>query len=374
MRDAFDIPRDVAWLNAAQMSAMHQDLVEAGRMGVMRKRAPWDSPPPSFFSEVETARGLFARLIGAAPDDVALAPSASYGIATAAKNLAIGPGRKALVVEAQFPSNVYAWRRRAAETGGSVETVARAPDGAITEPLLAAIDETTAIVACARAHWSDATPVDLKAISARAKAVGAALVLDLTQSLGAEPFDVAEIDPDFMVCPMYKWMLGPYSTGFLYVAPRRQDGAPLEETWMNRKDAVDFSALVAYTDAYADGARRFDVGEKSNFALMPMVVAALKLIEAWRPERLAAALATINARLAAALAARGFAPPPEALRSPHFFGVRLPARAPDDLLERLRAERVYVSVRGDKMRISPHLWIDAEDEARFLAALDRHLG
>lgn len=372
-RDAFDLPRDAVWMNAAQMSALHRSVREAGEAGVRRKGRPWESPPISFFTEIEEARGLMAGLIGATAEDLAVCPSASYAIATAARNLPVERGQSIVVFEGQFPSNVYSWRRAATEAGAEIVTVARDAEGGLTGPLLDAIEPRTAVVAIGMVHWADGTKIDLAAVSKKAKSVGAALVLDGCQFLGAQPFDMAEIAPDFIAAPMYKWLLGPYSTGFLYVAPHRQGGRPLEETWMNRRDAANFAGLVDYTDEYEPGARRFDMGEKSNFALMPMVVAALKLLHDWGVERIGASLDALNRRLISELAERGFAPPPEHLRSMHYFGVELPAHAPADLAQRLAAEQVFVSVRGPKMRIAPHVWIDDEDVARFLAAVDKHL-
>lgn len=372
-RDAFDLPRDVVWMNCAQMSAMHRSVADAGRRGVDRKRRPWETPPARFFDEVERARSLFADLAQCDADGVALTPSASYGLAVAARNLPARAGQTILLVERQFPSNVYAWRRLAAETGAEIVTVRRAPDGAVTEPLLQAIDERTAIVACGGVHWSDGTPIDLTAVSRRAKSVGAAFVVDLCQALGATDLDLGAIAPDFAAAPMYKWMLGPYASAFLYVDAKWRDGRPLEESWVNRANAEDFAGLVDYTDAYAPGARRFDMGEKAKFHTLPMTVAALELLCAWRPARIAAALQAVNDRLAGALEMRGFDVPARALRSPHYFGVGLPPGAPDDLAARLAASNVFASVRGGRLRIAPHLWIDAEDEARFVAAIDAAL-
>lgn len=377
LRDAFDLPRDVVWMNCAQMSAAHREVREAGYRAIDRKMRPWESAPKTFFSELETARQLFARLLGldatTGAEGVAIAPSASYGLTTAARNLPLARGQKVIVAEGQFPSNVYPWMRAAADAGADLEIVKRAPDGDVTQSILDAIDTRTAIVATAAVFWADGTAIDLARIAAAAKSVGAALALDLTQSLGAVPFDAAALDPDFVVCPAYKWLLGPYSTGFFWVAERWREGRPLEETWMNRRDADDFAGLVDYTPHYMPGARRYDMGEKSNFHLMPMTIRALELLLEWRPERIAAHLDALNGRLVAALADRGFQPPPDRLRSPHYFGVGLPDHAPADLAQRLAAEQVHVSIRGARMRISPHLWIDAEDEARFIAAVDRAL-
>ncbi len=377
LRDAFDLPRDTVWMNCAQMSAAHREVREAGYRAVDRKMRPWESAPKTFFSELEIARGLFARLLGldetTGREGVAIAPSASYGLSTAARNLPIAPGQRVIVAEGQFPSNVYPWMRAAEDAGGELVIVKRSPDGDVTGPLLDAIDDRTAIVATAQVFWADGVAIDLPRISAAAKAVGAALVLDLTQSLGAVPFNVAAVDPDFVVCPTYKWLLGPYSTGFFWVAERWREGRPLEETWMNRRDAEDFAGLVDYTPHYADGARRYDMGEKSNFHLMPMTIRAMELLLDWRPERIAVTLDQLNRRLIAALSERGFTAPPEHLRSPHYFGVGLPPGAPEDLAQRLAQQKVFVSVRGAKMRIAPHLWIDDEDEARFITAVDTAL-
>ena len=227
-RHRFDIPREVAYLNCAYMSPLMTEVVEAGRAAVARKARPWQIRPIDFFTGPDALRPLFARLIGADADGVALIPAASYGLAIAAANLPLGPGRRILVLEDQFPSNVYCWQARAAETGAEVATVGPGADGDLTAALLAAIDERTAIVACPHCRWTDGALLDLAAVGAAARAAGAALVLDLTQSAGALPFDAAAVRPDFVVAACYKWLLGPYATGFLWVAPEHRDGRPLE--------------------------------------------------------------------------------------------------------------------------------------------------
>ena len=147
-------------------------------------------------------------------------------------------------------------------------------------------------------HWTDGGLVDLVAIGARCREVGAALVLDVTQSLGAMPFEVGAVRPDYLACATYKWLLGPYSMGFCYVAPHRHEGRPLEHNWIHRKDSEDFAGLVAYRDEYQPGARRYDVGERSNFALMPMVVAALEQIFEWGVDEIAETLGNRTAAIA----------------------------------------------------------------------------
>jgi selenocysteine lyase/cysteine desulfurase len=181
--------------------------------------------------------------------------------------------------------------------------------------------------------------------------------------------DFAAIRPDFAAVAAYKWMMGPYATGFLYVAPERRDGEPLEEGWIGRKGSRNFAGLVAYTDEYEPGATRFDMGERANFALMPGLVAALDMLLGWGAADVEETLADRTRRLGAALAAMGLDVMKEAARGPHFLTARLPAGAPEDLLARLAAQGVHISQRGGSLRITPHLWCDGEDEARFLDAL-----
>ncbi len=376
MREEFQIPRDVVWMNCAQMSPMHRSVAAAGQEAVMRKARPWEAAPIHFVPEIEAVRAAFAKLFNATADAIAIIPACSYGIATAANNIALHPSSKVVVVEEQFPSNRLVWERRCKESGASLVVaprIASGPEkGAITAPLLEAIDTSTAVVSIGGVHWTDGTPIDLMAVARRVREVGAALVLDLTQSLGAVPFDVAAIDPDYAVAPSYKWLLGPYSLGGLYVAPRNWDGVPLEESHMDRKDpAVSFSGG---TPPFADGARRFDMGEKVNFQLMPMLLASLQLVNGLGVDRIEATIGQKTAFLADALAERGFDVPPDHLRSRHYFGALPPVNAPQDLNDRLAAQQIYLSMRNGKLRLAPHLWTDEEDMARLLEALDVCLG
>jgi len=369
-RHLFDLPREVAYLNCAYMSPLLHAAVEAGEAGVRRKARPWELTPAHFFDEAETARALFARLMGADPEGVALVPSASYGLAVAAKNIPVRAGGRILTLKDQFPSNVYVWREKAKAAGA--EVVALDVEGRdATEAVLEAIDERTALAALPHVLWTTGARVDLVAVGARLRAVRAALALDLTQSAGAMVADFGAIQPDFAVAASYKWLLGPYSTGFLYVAPHRREGRPLEETWIGRAGSENFAGLVDYQDGYQPGARRFDMGERANFALLPALIVALEQLLAWEPARIEATLHTRTLEIAERARGLGLSPTPDPLRGPHYLSIALPPDAPGDLPARLAAEGVHVSQRGRSLRVTPHLWNDAEDVERLIAALGR---
>jgi selenocysteine lyase/cysteine desulfurase len=372
-RHLFDLPDDVAYLNCAYMSPLLKEAAAAGAEGIARKARPWTISADDFFADSERARALFGKLLGAEADDVALTPAASYGVAIAAANLPFGEGRRILMLAEQFPSNVYAWRELARRKGGEVVTLQRPPDGDWSAAILARLDERVAITALPHCHWTDGGLIDLVSVAARCREVGSALVIDATQSLGALPFDLAAIRPDYLACAGYKWLLGPYSLGYLYVAPRWQDGQPLEHNWIARTGSEDFAGLVDYQDAYQPGARRFDVGERANFGLMPAGIAALEQLLRWGQPAIIETLTARTADIVARAAALGLRALPAQLRAGHFLGLRFPGEAPADLLDRLAKERVYVSVRGDSLRVTPHLYNNDAEVDRLFGVLERVL-
>lgn len=373
-RHLFDIPADVAYFNCAYIGPLPLAAREAGLRGVERKAQPWRIQPQDFFTDAERGRGLFARLVNAAPGDVALVPSASYGMAVAARNLPLAAGQCILLLAEQFPSHVYAWRELARARGGEIVTLDRPGDDDWTGAVLAAIDRLDgrlAIAALPHVHWTDGAMLDLVAVGARLRRAGAALAIDGTQSIGALPFDVQAIQPDFLVAATYKWLLGPYGGGFLYVAPRWHGGEPLEHNWIARAGSEDFSGLVNYRDDFQPGARRFDVGERGNIHLVPMANAALEQILAWGVDAIQQSLRALTDRIAARAAGLGIAAVPPDRRAGHYLGLRFPGGVPGGLIETLAAARVHVSVRGRAaMRVTPHLWIDEADEARFYRVLE----
>ena len=202
----------------------------------------------------------------------------------------------------------------------------------------------------------------------RARAVGARLVIDGSQSVGAMPLDVADLRPDFLISVGYKWQLGPFSVSYLYVAEEHRDGEPLEENWISRAGSEDFARLVDYRDEYQPGARRFDVGQRAKFELIPMAIAALEQLVEWQVPRIAATLATLTEEIARGARELGLDPLAAASRGPHMLGIRLPGD-PERVLGSLAENGCHAALRGDSLRISPHLHTTAEDVERLLETL-----
>lgn len=367
-REAFDLPDDVAYFNCAYMAPTLKVARRAADEALARTSQPWKISPTDFFTPVERLRRLFAELIGASADDVAIVPSASFGLSTAAKNLRLGPGKSVLVLDGEFPSNVYPWRELARRSGGQVRHVPRPDDGDWTAAVLRALDRDVAIAALPHCHWTDGAALDLARIAPELAARDIRLAMDATQSLGVMPLDVRALGVDFLACAAYKWLLGPYAVSFLYTAPAHQRGEPIDHAWINRERSEDFAGLVNYRDEYQAGARRYDSGERSSFVLLPMAIAALEQVLQWGPPAISATLRALTDDLAARATRCGALALPAHLRAPHLLGLRF-AGGTSGLVESLRARNVFVSVRGDTMRVAPHLWTRPADVERLLAAL-----
>jgi selenocysteine lyase/cysteine desulfurase len=370
-RHLFEIPDEVAYFNCAYMSPLPRESVEAGREAVARKARPWTIAPPDFFSGPETARELFARLLGApaTPDDVALVPSASYGMAIAIRNLPLRAGQRVLMLDEEFPSTTYGWRARAEEAGAEAVLLPRPADDDWTRVVLEAIDERTAVAALPSCHWTDGGLLDLARLAERLREVGATLAVDATQSLGAMPFDLAAVRPDFLVAAAYKWLLGPYSVGFVYAAPQWQDGVPVEHNWITRRGSEDFSRLVHLESRFQPGARRYDMGEVSNFALLPVAIASLRQLLGWGVPEIYQTLSARVADLVERAAELGLGSVQAERRAGHYLGLRFPSGIPKGLGASLVEARVYASVRGSSLRVTPHLWNTDGDVERLFAVL-----
>ncbi len=367
-RDLFDIPDEICYLNCAYISPLLRSTALAGKRGMERKLRPWEIRPPDFFSTAQQIRATAASLLGSTANDIAIVPSASYGLAAAARNLPVRKGQNILVLAEQYPSNYYVWETLARNSGATLRSVPRPADGDWTPGILEMLDNDTAIAALPHCHWSDGTLVDLVQVRQRLDKTGGALVVDLTQSLGAMMFDLNAIRPDFAVAAAYKWLLGPYATGLLFVDPRYHDGDPLELPIFSRKNAVQFSD-ISYRTEFEPGACRFDVGEVGNFALLPALHDALLQILEWRVSRIQASLGQRTAIIATEASALGLDVVDPVRRAPHFLGIRFPGGLAAGLAEHLREQQVYVSIRGDALRVTPHLYNTEADLERFTRAL-----
>lgn len=372
----FQLPEDGHYLNCAYMSPLLKSVEEAGIAGMQRKRNPAVIRPEDFFEEAETVRAKFGQLVNGDPGQVAIIPSASYGLQSAISNIPPSSGTHAITVSEEFPSDFYALQNWCTKHNKDLVVIPppeSSPEkGKIwNEQLLEAINPDTAAVVISSIHWTNGTLFGLQKIGARCKAVGALFIVDGTQSVGAMPLDVTAFQIDALVCAAYKWLLGPYSIGLAWYSPFFSDGVPIEESWLNRTNAENFSGLTNYVDDYKPGAARYQVGEYSNFILLPMLHAALDQIATWGVDNIQQYCRQLTAPLLDFLIKNGFGVEAERYRADHLFGFSLPDGLDrSNLLVALQQNNIFVSLRGSSIRVSPHVYNTDADIRALIGVLE----
>jgi selenocysteine lyase/cysteine desulfurase len=372
-RALFEMPRSICYLNSASYSPLPLRTLDAGRAAVGRKGTPWTIDWSFATQQYERARTAAARLINADPSDIALIASVSYGVATAAKVLAIPRGTRVIVLEDDHSSPVLEWHARAEAGGFAVETVRRPGDGDWTSAVLGAIARPAAppvgLASISSVHWSDGGLIDLDQVAAALRQKGARFVVDATQSAGVLAMDVASLDPDVVIFPTYKWLLGPYGRAFLYVAKRHQGGVPLEQTASARRDVRAENAVYFGDLGYVADARRYDMGERDHFISMEMASIGMEMMADWGAATVAERLDMVTDLIADGLRDLGVQIPERRIRAPHILSLSFKDGLPKGLTEGLAREGVYVAARLGRLRVSPHVYNDEEDAERFVAAL-----
>jgi selenocysteine lyase/cysteine desulfurase len=263
---------------------------------------------------------------------------------------------------------VYAWRELAKERSLVVNTVpypieiTEGRGKMWNERILDSIDANTTLVALGHVHWANGTLFNLRKISKRCREVGAILVIDGTQSVGALDFDVQDFGVDALICGGYKTLMGAYSLGYAYFGSYFDGGKPLEESWMARRDSQNFSDLLNYKDDYHSLSIRYDVGEKSNFIAVPMGIVALSEILERGVDNIQNYSKKLTTKAIEDWRGAGCWVEDAKYRGHHLFGLQLPRHiSSDSLLAKLKENKVLLSVRGDFVRISTNVFNDAAD-------------
>ncbi len=359
----FGLPDTVTYLNGAYMSPQLKSVETIGIESLIRKSTPFTITAEDFFTERTLLKKRFATLIDT-PNylNIAIIPSVSYGIANVTNNIKLKKGDEILLMDAQFPSNVYPWKRLADKYGAVLKFVKPPVDFTArgkrwNEAILMEINDRTAVVAMPHVHWADGTLFDLKMIREKTRMVKSLLILDGTQSIGALPFSVNEIQPDALICAGYKWLLGPYSLGVAYYSDIFNNGEPIEDSWINRLDSEDFTGLTQYQDKFHSNAQRYSVGESSNFILVPMLIKAIDQLLEWQPKNIQAYCASITMLAIEELKAKGCFIEENDYRANHLFGIYLPEKINLEIIKKqLIANSIYVSYRGKAIRVSPNVY------------------
>ena len=376
-KDKFKIPENVTYLNGAYMSPSLKSVEKIGHEAISQKCFPYEVGAKDFFIHSENLRKQFASFIEV-PDyhNIAIIPSVSYGMANVANNIKLKSGDEIIIVDGQFPSNVYAWQKVAQKNNASIKIIKPPATfekrGEIwNQSIIDAINDSTKVVTLGPLHWADGTLFDLKTIREKTKSHNALLIIDGSQSVGALPFSVKEIEPDALIVVAYKWLLGPYSFGMAYYSDYFNDGEPIENNWINRYNSEDFSGLVNYESRYQPKAGRYNMGEYSNFVNTPMLAKSLEQLKEWNPEQIQEYCHRISKKAIGELRSLGCFIEEDTYRAKHLFGVYLPKHIDLAKLKlKFKENNIFVSFRGNAIRVSCNVYNDESDFEKLVASFN----
>ena len=362
-KDKFQIDKNIHYLNCAYKAPLLKKGEKAILNAILKERNPYLYKPKDFFESSELARVLFAEMINAKSSQIALFPSTSYGFATALHNVK-ARYKKAVTIENEFPSGYFALDKWSVEHQASLITVKK---GARTaklwnEAILNSIDKKTDVVLMSMNHWMDGTKIDIKSIGDKCHQLGVTFIVDATQLAGAFPIDVVDLKIDALICAGYKWLFGPYSMAIGYFSPKFSDGIPIEESWMNRTNAMEFSKITEYDTTYKPDSSRYNVGQTSNFLLTPILIEGLKQIQKWGVLQIHNYCFSLFSEIKNELSPIGVGFEENDYIYPHLFSLKLPNRvSPEAMKTNLEKNKIYVSLRGSYIRVSLNVFNNKND-------------
>jgi selenocysteine lyase/cysteine desulfurase len=382
-RSQFKLPKDLHFLNCATFSPSSKKVERAGLEAVKRISNPNWLVADHFFNPAHKLRTDLGQLLDVSnPDSIALIPSASYGMAILAMNLhrkaGLKRGQEILVLDAEFPNHRLGLDRKAKELGLHIVSVPK-PEGAQigalwNERILERISSNTCLVVATHVHWVYGTLFDLEAIAKRCREVGALLAIDGTQSVGALPMNLSVIQPDILMVAGYKWMMAPYSTGFVVLSQFFHEGIPVEESWMNRMRSNEFRTLLDYEQEYRPSAQRYNYGEFSNFIQLPMFQAAVEDLLARQPARIQDYCSKLISPFIPELQKLGCQIEETEWRAGHLFGLHLSPNTDLQKVQNALAHRnVVIALRGSVIRVAPNVYNHESDMEALIEGLAQAL-
>jgi cysteine desulfurase/selenocysteine lyase len=364
---------DAVYLDAAGQGPLPRTAIRAAQQALEWKKFPHRVPQGTYTELPNRVRALAARLIGGQPEEIAITPGASSGLAAVATGLDWKPGDEVLIAQGEFPAQFTTFLPLAAAGKLVVKIVKPAGRFLAASDFIAQIGPRTRLISASLVRYDNGARLDAAQVARACHDAGALLLLDAAQCAGAMPMDVAALGADFVTASGYKWLLGPYGTGFFWARAKLIEQMAVGPFyWQALEDEASFDMLSEGEFHLAAGARRWDAPETASPFNLAALEASLEFLlgagvdTVWQHNRgLIAAMIERLPRDSCVLASP--ADPDE--RGP-FACVR--ARHPEKtpaIFERLRQAGIFVTMRQNTLRISPHLYNSALDIDRLLAVL-----
>ena len=365
---------DATYLNVAGQGPLPRASVRAAFKAIEWKKFPHQMADSETFDLPNRVRALAARLVGGKAEEIAITTGATGGLAAVAAGIDWKPDDEVLIAEGEFPAHFTIFLPLADAGKLRVKVVKPAARHLVAGDFIEQIGPRTKLISTSLVRFDNAARLDAARVAKACHDAGAWLLLDAAQCAGAMPIDVKTIGADFLTASGYKWLLGPYGTGFFWARSELiSQMRPGPFYWLAAfENSSSFTSLSGGELQVAPGARRWDSPETASFLnLFPLEASLEFLLRAgvdtvWKHnQRL---IAQIVERLPLDRCVLG-SPRDAEDRGPFVCVTARKAEATPALFEKLRHERIFVSLREGALRIAPHLYNSERDIDRLLTAL-----
>ena len=372
-RDQWEQRDGRAWLDSANQGPFPRVAAEAARKAIELKQFPEDLTNEYYLDLPEQVREQFAKLIGASAAEIAITNGAGDGINYVANGLDWKAGDEVILPWREFPANFFAWVNLA-KRGVTVREVEPSDGRFVTaDDLLNAMTDKTRLVAASHVGYTTSNLIDLAKVGAECRRRDIPLVVDASQSVGSFPFTVDDLQCDYLSTAGYKWLWCPYGTGFFYA--RREAQAKLEVRdirWLNVQGATKFNQLPRDGWELRADAGKWDAVEVSNFTNLSTARASLTLLNEIGPAAVEQHVRRLTDHIVERLPRDAITLCSPEEREHRGVYVNLAARTLErtqEIWKALREKKIYTSVRGDTLRVSPGIYNDDSEIDALLAVL-----
>ena len=374
-KDLFSLDSNITYLNCAYKAPLLKKGEKELFKAIEIERNPFKLKANNYFEITEKIREKFSNIIGSHSDEIAILPSTSYGFGNVFNNIKIN-GSDAVTIENEFPSGYFAIKNWCTTNSINLITINRANLSAKewNKKIIDSINKETNVVLLSSIHWMNGTKLMLKQIGDKCKKVGAYIIVDGTQSVGASRIDVKKLNIDALICAGYKWLFGPYSMALGYFSEKFYNGKPIEESWMNRTNALDFSNLTNYDPKYKPMAGRYNVGETTNFLLSPIMLNGLKQINKWGVNNIEKYCEKLANIIISELRPFNIKFEEKEFFNSHLFSLGLPNKInPKEFKRKLDENQIFLSLRGKSIRVSINVFNNENDIERLISIVKNSL-
>lgn len=368
-------PFDCTWLNTSHQGALPKAAVAKLQEAIEWKISPQPLAVSDLFSHVPASlRKVLGKLINAPSEDIILGNSASYGLHLLANGIRWSAGDEILLVEGDFPCNILPWLNKKKQ-GVRIRFIKPKEDGIMPGDVLDNLSDSTRLLCLSWVFSFTGHKIDLPAINKICREHGVKLILNCSQAMGNQPFDLACSNVDAITCVGHKWLCGPYGTGFCWIDPELREELDYDQAyWLAMQTADDLKNPRAVPEIKEGlGARKYDVFGTANFFNFVPLTASVEFINEIGVKRIKVHNDELIKHLRENLDRDKYdivTPLNRADPSSILVVSHRDKSKNQDIFERLIKKNIIISLRHGNLRVAPHLYNTESDIDRTLSVLN----